>query len=51
MKPRTLQSLVTGTIALLASPALVQTNNQTMDQEACTLEWIVVGLVSGYLAS
>jgi uncharacterized membrane protein YeaQ/YmgE (transglycosylase-associated protein family) len=50
MKLLTVQSLAI-TALLFASPALAQTNDQTMNEGAGIIAWIVVGLIGGYLAS
>jgi uncharacterized membrane protein YeaQ/YmgE (transglycosylase-associated protein family) len=36
---------------LSASPAFAQTDSSTIEQSAGVLSWILVGLLSGYLAS
>lgn len=37
--------------AFLAAPALAQTNDQTVNQGAGIIAWIIVGLIGGFLAS
>jgi uncharacterized membrane protein YeaQ/YmgE (transglycosylase-associated protein family) len=50
MKLLTVRSLAI-TALLFASPALAQMNDQAVNEGACVIAWIVVGLIGGYLAS
>jgi uncharacterized membrane protein YeaQ/YmgE (transglycosylase-associated protein family) len=50
MKLFTAQSIALTTL-LLAAPALAQTNDQTVNEGAGVIAWILVGLIGGYLAS
>jgi uncharacterized membrane protein YeaQ/YmgE (transglycosylase-associated protein family) len=44
-------SMAAVSIALIAIPALAQSSDQTVEEGAGILAWIIVGLIGGFLAS